>query len=129
MKKPLTHVAIAVALAFPLAAVAADEKQQSQQSQGASEQQASQSPELVKQAQEKLSAAGHDVGEADGRMGPKTQAALKDYQEKKGLQASGKLDQQTIAALGVNEGASASTGSTSEQKEPEQKQPEQKPKY
>jgi peptidoglycan hydrolase-like protein with peptidoglycan-binding domain len=62
-------------------------------------------------------------------MGPKTQAALKDYQEKKGLQASGKLDQQTIAALGVEEGASASTGSTSEQKEPEQKQPEQKPKY
>ncbi|HET8748111.1 MAG TPA: peptidoglycan-binding domain-containing protein, partial [Ramlibacter sp.] len=63
------------------------------------------------QVQEKLSAAGHEV-QPDGIMGPKTQAALKEFQQKQGLQASGQLDQQTLAALGVSEGASASTGSS-----------------
>jgi peptidoglycan hydrolase-like protein with peptidoglycan-binding domain len=50
--------------------------------------------------------------QADGIMGPKTQAALKEFQEKQGIQASGQLDQKTLAALGVSEGASASTGSS-----------------
>jgi peptidoglycan hydrolase-like protein with peptidoglycan-binding domain len=73
---------------------------------------------VVKQAQEKLSASGHDAGPADGKLGPKTQAALKEFQQSKGLQASGQLDQKTVAALGVSAGgsssASASTGSTSD---------------
>ena len=41
-------------------------------------------------------------------MGPKTQAALKEFQESKGLQASGELDQKTMAALGVSSSASSS---------------------
>ncbi|MGH8742103.1 MAG: peptidoglycan-binding domain-containing protein, partial [Burkholderiales bacterium] len=82
-------------------------------SQSGSQQQASQGQEAVKQAQEKLSAAGHQV-QPDGIMGPKTQAALKEFQQSKGLDASGKLDQQTLAALGVSEGASASTGSSAD---------------
>jgi peptidoglycan hydrolase-like protein with peptidoglycan-binding domain len=69
----------------------------------------------VKQAQEKLSAAGHDAGTADGKMGPKTQAALKEFQQSKGLQASGQLDQKTVAALGVSSGgSSASTGASTD---------------
>ena len=63
--------------------------------------------------EQKLSEAGHQV-QADGIMGPQTQAALKEFQEQKGLQASGQLDQQTLAALGVSEGGSASTGASSE---------------
>ena len=41
-------------------------------------------------------------------MGPKTQAALKEFQKGKGLKESGQLDQQTMSALGV--GGSASAG-------------------
>jgi peptidoglycan hydrolase-like protein with peptidoglycan-binding domain len=68
----------------------------------------------VKQAQEKLSAAGHDSGPADGIVGPKTQAALKEFQQSKGLQASGQLDQKTVAALGVSSSGSASSGGSSD---------------
>jgi peptidoglycan hydrolase-like protein with peptidoglycan-binding domain len=67
--------------------------------------------DTIKQAQEKLSSKGHDV-QADGVLGPKTQAALKEFQQKEGIQASGRLDQETLAALGVDE-ASAGAGSTS----------------
>jgi peptidoglycan hydrolase-like protein with peptidoglycan-binding domain len=121
----LSHLLIAGATAVSFSAFAAGEQKsqseqqpqaqsgQSQSSQSSS-QQASQSQDTIKQAQEKLSAAGHEV-QADGIMGPKTQAALKEFQEKKGLQASGELDQQTLAALGVSEGgAGASTGSSAE---------------
>lgn len=53
------------------------------------------------------------VGQADGKMGPKTQAALKEFQQQQGLQATGRLDAQTLAALGMGEGQSSSTGSSS----------------
>lgn len=123
----LTPFAVAVAAAFSMSAIAADDKQKDAQSQGAqssqtqsaqqgsqsSQQASSQSQEMVKQAQEKLSAAGHDAGEPDGIMGPKTQSALKEFQESKGLQASGELDQKTMAALGMSEGSSSSGGSSS----------------
>jgi peptidoglycan hydrolase-like protein with peptidoglycan-binding domain len=125
----LTQLAVATAAAFSLSAIAAgDQKQQkqepqaqsgqSQSSQTQGSQQAaasSQSPELVKQAQEKLSAAGHDAGPADGKLGAKTQAALKEFQQSKGLQASGQLDQKTVAALGVSaSGSSTTSASTSD---------------
>ena len=84
---------------------------------GQGSQKQAQSSDLVKQAQEKLKAAGHDVGPVDGIMGPKTQAGVKDFQQKKGLQASGQLDKQTLAALGVSGdmagGSSAATGGSS----------------
>lgn len=69
-----------------------------------------QSADLVKQVQEKLSAMGKDPGKPDGRLGPKTQQALKEYQNEKGLQATGKLDRQTLAALGIDQSGSAATG-------------------
>ena len=53
----------------------------------------------IKQAQEKLSSKGHDV-QADGVLGAKTQAAVKEFQQKEGIQASGRLDTETLAALG-----------------------------
>ena len=114
----LAQLAVAVAAAFSMSAMAAgDQKQEPQAQSGQSQtqpgQQASRSPELVKQAQEKLSAAGHDAGAADGKMGPKTQAALKEFQQSKGLQASGQLDQKTVAALGVSSGGSSSSAGAS----------------
>ena len=67
--------------------------------------------ETIKQVQQKLSEKGHKV-QADGIMGPKTQQALKAFQEKNQLEATGELDPETLAELGV-EGASSSTGGSS----------------
>ncbi len=71
----------------------------------------------VMQIQEKLKQQGFDVGETDGKWGPKTAEALKEFQQKEGLQASGELDQQTLDKLGVQmtgaSGASREVGSGS----------------
>ncbi len=120
MKRRTLFVALASASALSLSAYADDQSstqssqsEQTQQQQSASAGQSQQNPELVKQAQEKLAAAGKDVGTPDGKMGPKTQAALKDFQQEKGLQASGQLDDQTLAALDINQGSSATGGTAS----------------
>jgi peptidoglycan hydrolase-like protein with peptidoglycan-binding domain len=44
---------------------------------------------------------GRPVGRADGVMGPRTRQALENYQKSKGMQASGKINQQTLSDLGV----------------------------
>ena len=129
MLRKLSYFFVAGATAFSMNAYAGGQhSQQQSQGQGSASQGASsestsaqpqaqtgQNPEMVKQAQEKLSAAGHEAGPSDGKMGPKTQAALKEFQESKGLEASGRLDQETIAALGVSESGSASSGSSAPQ--------------
>ena len=38
---------------------------------------------------------------ADGKMGPKTQAALKEFQRARGLAPNGELDKATLTALGL----------------------------
>jgi hypothetical protein len=55
----------------------------------------------VKAAQEALNRNGANIT-ADGKMGPKTKAAIRAYQQKNGLQATGTLDSQTKARLGVS---------------------------
>lgn len=121
----LSHLLIAGAAAVSFSAFGADEQKQDQQQPQAQSRQGAQSgqqgqqqmnQETVKQVQQKLSQSGHQL-QVDGIMGPKTQAALKDYQQQKGLKATGRLDQQTMASLGVEEGASASVGSSAEPKE------------
>jgi peptidoglycan hydrolase-like protein with peptidoglycan-binding domain len=63
--------------------------------------------EQVKAIQQALKDQGHDPGDIDGIMGPKTQAALRDYQQKQGLKATGRLDAETSAKLGVEAKTSA----------------------
>jgi peptidoglycan hydrolase-like protein with peptidoglycan-binding domain len=46
-------------------------------------------------------------------MGPQTQKALKEFQQSKNLEASGQLDQETLAALGVESGSGSAAGATS----------------
>lgn len=58
----------------------------------------------IKQIQSKLKEQGYDVGSVDGKMGHSTQQALRQFQEDKGIQASGQPDQQTLAALNVSPG-------------------------
>ena len=79
------------------------ESMNGQQSQG---EEPSQSPAIVKQAQEKLGAMGKEVGTADGQMDAKTQQALKEYQQENGLQPTGQLDRQTVAALDLTSSSS-----------------------
>jgi peptidoglycan hydrolase-like protein with peptidoglycan-binding domain len=66
----------------------------------------------VKQVQEALKDKGFDPGPVDGIMGPKTQEALRSFQQSKNLKATGRVDAQTRKELGVEQGA-ASTGSSS----------------
>jgi peptidoglycan hydrolase-like protein with peptidoglycan-binding domain len=126
MVKKLSYLLLASATAVSFSAIAAGNAKQSQgqsdpaqakssqSSQSGQSAQSSQSPDTVKQAQEKLSAAGMDAGPADGKTGPKTEAAVKKFQQSKSIQPSGKLDQQTLAALGVRgSSGSASTGASS----------------
>ena len=63
-----------------------------------------QTQDVVKRAQEALSAAGYDVGTPDGQAGTKTVAALRKFQAAKGISVSGKLDAATLTALGLGGG-------------------------
>src|SRR5229473_2260368 len=59
-------------------------------------------PDTVFKVQQKLHDQGFYVRDnIDGRWGPKTSAAVQNYQRANGLQASGQLDQPTLAALGL----------------------------
>ena len=53
------------------------------------------------QVQRRLKELGHDPGPIDGRLGPQTQAALKAFQADYGLAATGEIDTETRAALGL----------------------------
>ena len=55
----------------------------------------------IRQAQKRLQAAGFDPGPIDGQLGPRTQAALRRYQTTYGLPVTGKLDDATRNAVGV----------------------------
>lgn len=78
-----------------------------------------QNAEMVKQVQTKLNEAGHDVGQVDGIVGPKTQKGLKEFQTSKGLSASGQIDQETLAALGISGSAASGSSAAKSQKKSE----------
>jgi peptidoglycan hydrolase-like protein with peptidoglycan-binding domain len=71
------------------------------------------SVEQVKAVQQALKDKGHDAGDIDGKMGPKTQAALRDFQQKEGLKATGRADAETMARLGVEVETGAGDSSSS----------------
>ena len=60
----------------------------------------------VQQLQQKLKDQGFEAGPVDGKFGPKTKEALRKFQEKNGIKPSGEADEQTLAALGIQGGAS-----------------------
>jgi Putative peptidoglycan binding domain len=53
------------------------------------------------QVQRRLKELGHDPGPIDGQLGSQTQAALKAFQTDYGLAATGEIDTETRAALGL----------------------------
>jgi murein L,D-transpeptidase YcbB/YkuD len=64
---------------------------------------ATQSPEEVQKIQTALNQKGERV-KVDGIWGPQTAQAVRDFQKKNGLQASGQLDDQTLQKLNVASG-------------------------
>ncbi len=67
-----------------------------------------QSSDEIKQAQQVLKDKGFDPGPADGVDGPKTHAALREFQRKQNLAPDGRLGPETMDSLGVKH-ASAGT--------------------
>jgi peptidoglycan hydrolase-like protein with peptidoglycan-binding domain len=69
-------------------------------------------PAAVTQVQEKLRQAGAYSGRADGVWGPDSQAALERFQQSRGLQVSGQLNQATAATLGLGPSELLAAGPT-----------------
>lgn len=56
----------------------------------------------VRQVQQALDNKGFKAGRTDGKWGPETETALKDFQKSKNISANGQLDHMTMTALGLN---------------------------
>jgi peptidoglycan hydrolase-like protein with peptidoglycan-binding domain len=58
--------------------------------------------EQVKNLQKALQDKGVDPGPIDGILGPKTTAALRNFQKDQNLPQTGRMDRETLAKLGVS---------------------------
>jgi peptidoglycan hydrolase-like protein with peptidoglycan-binding domain len=72
-------------------------------------------------AQEALKTQGFDPGPIDGRMGPRTSAAISDYQRKNDLPVTGMLDDATMAKLEVRSTRSTDVPAASPANKPDVK--------
>jgi len=68
----------------------------------------------VRAAQEALKSKGFDPGELDGRMGPRTKAAISEFQRSTGLRETGRFDQATRSQLGVGSSDTSDSSSPSQ---------------
>jgi peptidoglycan hydrolase-like protein with peptidoglycan-binding domain len=60
----------------------------------------------IRRIQQALKDGGHYDGEVDGTWGTQSESALRDFQQARGLEATGELNQEALAALGID-GAAA----------------------
>ena len=72
-------------------------------------------------AQDALRTQGFDPGPSDGRMGPRTSAAISDYQRKNDLPVTGMLDDATMAKLEVRSTRSTDVPAASPANKPDPK--------
>ena len=127
-KDMISRFLLVAALLGPAGVLAAEEnppapmEQPPQETQPAPQVPADPYLDLNKQVQEKLQALGFYNGPVNGDFGPYTQAALAQFQLSVPVPASGMLDEQTIAALGMEREATASVGAS---QQPPADQPEQ----
>jgi peptidoglycan hydrolase-like protein with peptidoglycan-binding domain len=73
------------------------------------------SKDKVKAVQEALKTKGFDPGEPDGVLGPKTSQALRDFQKSQNIQVTGRIDDKTASALGVEAGGVSSSQPSSKE--------------
>ncbi len=98
----MRHLVVATSAALlSFGAIAGGQQQQSQSKESAAPQ-ASSEVTIVREAQDRLRSQGYAA----------TPQGLAEFQQAKGIAPSGKLDQETLAALGVD--ASAASGASSE---------------
>ena len=55
----------------------------------------------IRQVQQTLDKDGFRAGPTDGRWGPETRSAVRQFQQSKDLRADGRLNRQTVADLGL----------------------------
>jgi peptidoglycan hydrolase-like protein with peptidoglycan-binding domain len=91
------------------------------QTKAQSGQQASATNEGMRQVQQALKDAGFEPGPVDGILGPRTREALRNFQTANRLQATGEVNQDTIAALRVpsEEQGIGATGAREDKKDDE----------
>jgi peptidoglycan hydrolase-like protein with peptidoglycan-binding domain len=116
MKPTLIALAAAAALALPASAQQQPNASQNQSTEKGAADQGKQAQGAgmrlgraqTRMLQTQLNRMGLDAGTVDGIMGAKSRAALEKFQSQKGLNPSGQLDQQTMAALRSLRGQSVS---------------------
>jgi sporulation protein YlmC with PRC-barrel domain len=59
------------------------------------------SAEQIRKIQQKLNQEGFHAGQVDGKWSSETQAAIKNFQQTKGIKATGQLDERTLDQLGL----------------------------
>lgn len=64
----------------------------------------------VRALQDQLRAAGFDPGRTDGVFGPRTERAVRDFQQSRGLQVDGIAGRRTFAALSGTDGMGSQNG-------------------
>ena len=106
----MRHLVVAASTALISSGAIAGGQQQSQSGEPRSGQAQSQTTPravteaaTIRQAQEQLRSAGYAA----------TPQGLREFQQAKGIEPSGQLDQQTLAALGVDAGAASGASSES----------------
>ena len=67
---------------------------------------------LIMAAQQQLKYSGLYNGPVDGKMGPETQRAFRQFQQQHGLPQSGTLDERTYTALQGDQGDTGQVGSS-----------------
>jgi peptidoglycan hydrolase-like protein with peptidoglycan-binding domain len=63
----------------------------------------------IRRVQMVLNQKGFSVGKLDGVLGPRTRNALIAFQRQQGLEPTGGIDQPTMIALGISNGATSRT--------------------
>lgn len=104
MKTPLI-LALMGALAVSPALARGMGEQRSDVQSHSSGQSAQLDQNTARQVQQQLQSQGYDVGQVDGIWGARSRQALMDFQRDKDMQASGRPDPQTMAALGLGPNA------------------------
>jgi peptidoglycan hydrolase-like protein with peptidoglycan-binding domain len=60
-------------------------------------------PDKIRVVQQALQSKGFDPGPIDGIVGPRTKEAVRNFQDRYGMNPTGEIDNQTLFALGKSE--------------------------